>query len=189
MSQRQVYRKKGEGISANNSEETKTQNAIHPTSSEEGHHRGGRGGRGIGRGGRGGQRPQTTYQEKRQHYQRKGEHQEGEEKKEGEERQHRNDRRGGQEREKKEIDENTYYYKYFYAPRPKFERVEVTTETEVPAIVPKEQRKKQPDQNDFDKKMKEVDNQIDHLKNKIVSIKYYSNLFIEINRWQEEGIP
>lgn len=71
-------------------------------------------------------------------------------------------------REKQEIDENTYYFKYYYAPRPKFERVVITAETEVPPVVPRDQRKKQPDQNDFDKKMREVDNQIDTLRNKIV---------------------
>jgi hypothetical protein len=46
----------------------------------------------------------------------------------------------------------------------------VTVDTEVPTIVPKEQRKKAADQAQFDKDMREVDNQIEHLRNKIVRI-------------------
>jgi len=46
----------------------------------------------------------------------------------------------------------------------------VTVETEVPPIIPKDQRKRAPDQNEFDKKMKELDYQIETLRNKIVSI-------------------
>lgn len=34
----------------------------------------------------------------------------------------------------------------------------MTLETEVPAIIPKEERKKLPDQNDYEKKMRDFDN-------------------------------
>jgi len=44
----------------------------------------------------------------------------------------------------------------------------VTVDTEVPSVPAKDERKKQPDQNDFDKKMRELDNQIENLRNKIV---------------------
>lgn len=68
------------------------------------------------------------------------------------------------------MDENTYYYKYYYGARPKHERTQVTADTEIPALPAKEERKKQPDQADFDKKMRDLDNQIDHLRNKIRTI-------------------
>lgn len=70
------------------------------------------------------------------------------------------------------VDENTWYFKYFYADRPKQERFEVTADTEVPPIIPKESRKKLPDQKDFDKKMKDLDTKIENFRDKIVSIKY-----------------
>jgi hypothetical protein len=48
-------------------------------------------------------------------------------------------------RQQQEVDENSYYYKYFYGARPKLEKVAVTIDSEVPAIIPKEQRKKPAD--------------------------------------------
>lgn len=71
---------------------------------------------------------------------------------------------------RKPIDENSYYYRYFYDPRPKHERLEVTADTIVPPIVAKDARKKLPDQKDFDKKMKDLDTKIDTYKEKIVSL-------------------
>lgn len=49
-------------------------------------------------------------------------------------------------------------------------------ETEVPAVIPKEQRKQAPNQQNFDKAMKDLDSQIENLRAKIVSlraIKFY----------------
>jgi hypothetical protein len=48
-------------------------------------------------------------------------------------------------RQQQEVDENSYYYKYFYGARPKLEKVAVTIDSEVPATIPKEQRKKPAD--------------------------------------------
>ena len=45
----------------------------------------------------------------------------------------------------------------------------MTADTEVPSIIPKESRKKLPDQKDFDKKMKELDTKIENFREKIVS--------------------
>jgi hypothetical protein len=62
----------------------------------------------------------------------------------------------------------------------------VTAETEVPAVPAKDARKKQPDQNDFEKKMRELDNQIETLRNKIVYL-FVSNFFLEKYRFEKEG--
>ena len=45
----------------------------------------------------------------------------------------------------------------------------MTMDTEIPPIIPKDQRKKQPEKNDFEKKMNELDNQINNLRTKIVT--------------------
>ena len=182
MSQKQqlVYRKKGEA--PENQEESKRPAEENKNGEASNNHRGGRGrgGRGGYRGGdrggergrerggeRGGLRPQTSYENRRPHYQKKGEgHVYGEEVKEGEIAKTKSNQSG---RQQQEIDENSYYYKYFYGARPKHERVTVTVESEVPATIPKEQRKKPADQVQFDKDMREVDSNIDHLRNKIVS--------------------
>lgn len=58
-------------------------------------------------------------------------------------------------------------YKFLHAPRPKFEQVVVTVETEVPATIPKDQRKKEPSKEDYEKKMKELDNKIQTIRDKI----------------------
>jgi len=49
-------------------------------------------------------------------------------------------------------------------------KVEITLETELPAIIPKEQRKKNPDEKAFESQMKTLDNQIDDCRNKMKSI-------------------
>ena len=46
----------------------------------------------------------------------------------------------------------------------------VTKDTEIPALIPKDQRKKNPDQKEFDKQMNDMDSQINNLKEKVVSI-------------------
>ena len=169
MSQKQqvVYRKKGEASEQH--EDSKRPAEEHRNG--EGSHRGGRGrgGRGGYRGGdRGGLRPQTSNPERRPHYQKRGEKGDDlEEIKEGDLKQFKSYPQG---RQQQEIDENSFYYKYFYGARPKIERVQVTLDTEVPPTIPKEERKKPADQAQFDKDMREVDNQIDSLRNKIVSV-------------------
>ena len=77
------------------------------------------------------------------------------------------------------MDESTYYYKYHYGQRPKHERVEVTLETEIPELPPKDQRKKNPDKKEFEKALTDLDNQIQRLKDKIVSIFHCINEHIE----------
>jgi hypothetical protein len=77
------------------------------------------------------------------------------------------------------VDENSAYYKYFYGVRPKHERVKVTAETEVPATIPKEQRKRNPDKKEFDNKLKLIDVQIEELRNKMRNIGYKKKEFIE----------
>ena len=135
MSQKQIYKKKGEPDPVVE-EEKKT-----PTDKGQGNFRGGR-----GRGGRGGKfqdRPHT--QRDGQRYAKKGEV-EGEENGQ-QERRHHGDRRGP----RKEEDKDSYYYKYYYEQRPRPERVKVTMDTEIPAQIPKDQRKKEPSKKDFEK--------------------------------------
>lgn len=58
-------------------------------------------------------------------------------------------------------------WKYWYGPRPRHESVKVTLETEVPPIIPKEARKKQPEKKDFENKMLAIDKKADILKDKM----------------------
>ena len=58
------------------------------------------------------------------------------------------------------MDTNSWVYKFLHGARPKFEQVVVTAETEVPAIVEKSLRKKEPSKEEYEKKMKELDNKI-----------------------------
>ena len=46
----------------------------------------------------------------------------------------------------------------------------MTKDTEIPALPPKDQRKKNPEKKDFEKTMGDLDAQINALKDKIVSI-------------------
>jgi len=55
----------------------------------------------------------------------------------------------------------------------------VTAETEVPATIAKESRKKNPDKKEFDNKMKMLDVQIEDLKNKMRNINYKKKEFID----------
>ena len=61
-------------------------------------------------------------------------------------------------------------YKFHYGPRPKFENVEITLETEIPAILPKDLRKQNPDKALFDKSIQEIDQKIENGRNKIRSL-------------------
>ena len=75
---------------------------------------------------------------------------------------------GKKQYHKQEQDENSFYFKYYYGPRPKYTRVAVTKDTEIPAILPKDQRKKRPDQVAFDKVLQQLDLQSEELRNKMV---------------------
>ena len=141
--QRTQYKKKDENHSLQK-EESKGQS-----------HRGGRGGH------RGGEdRPKT--QGGKPHYQRRkedgtqqegGHHQSGD----GKPRNHQH----------KEENKDSFVYKYYYGERPKIEKVAVTLETEVPAILPKDQRKQNPDKNVFDKNMRDLDQSVEQTRSKI----------------------
>lgn len=157
MEPKRIYKKKGE---ADPEEVKPTSDSPTKTGTEERPTRGGRGGRG---GARGMDRHQNN-QEGRQQYQKKGATQEG--------RGDRGDNKGEntERRFKKEQDQNSYYYKYHYKTFPKLERVQVTKDTEVPPLIPKDQRKKNPDPKEFDKTMNDLDHQINILKDKVVCI-------------------
>jgi hypothetical protein len=139
------------------------------------------GNRGANRGGRvEGDRPQTSTYDRRPYIQKK---KEGEEVVAAVEGAEGTKKEGAYQR--KPIDENTWYYRYFYEARPKHDRTEVTQDTIVPPTVPKDARKKLPDQKDFDKKMKDLDTKIESLKEKIVSsrrliflISYINNVWL-----------
>lgn len=62
----------------------------------------------------------------------------------------------------------------------------MTADTEVPVIIPKEERKKQPDQNEYEKKMRDFDAQAENLRNKIVSIHSSFNGYVENSCRQKE---
>jgi len=131
-----------------------------------GAYRGGRGGRGGAGAAEGGDRPRTAYQGGERRERKEGDKPLYQKRKEGGE-----DRKEGEgKKERKEQDKDSWVYKFHYMERPKYERFEVTLETEVPAPIPKEQRKRQPDRTEFDNKMRGLDAQIETLKNKIQSI-------------------
>jgi len=116
--------------------------------------------RGGFRGGRGGNnhgdRPKTAGGERggaKPHYQRRkeGGHVEGDQ------------REGGEHRErgpKKDLDTNSWVYKFLHGSRPTFEQIVVTLDTEVPPIIDKSLRLKEPSKDEFEKKMKDLDNKI-----------------------------
>ena len=52
---------------------------------------------------------------------------------------------------------------------PKLERVTVTKDTEIPVVIAKDQRKKNPDQKEFEKTMNDLDATINNLRDKMVS--------------------
>jgi hypothetical protein len=171
------YKKKGDTTAP--VEETKGSDAP-----ARGGARGGfRGGRGANRAGQEGgeSRPKTTGGdsrpktaggsngehrggERRPHYQRRKEHggadgveEEGGERKQREQREPR-----------KEQDQNSWVYKYHYQERPKHDyKIEITPEIEVPSVVPKEQRQKNPDKAVFDKTLTDIESQIEAKREKI----------------------
>lgn len=170
QSQKQVYKKKGEVTQEEKKSESprKTEHHEHEEGAQkEGGYRGSRGSRGGNRGdrggrGRGGDRPQTTQYKKKV---------DGEDQEEGKEKAE-DEGKGGdrkQHRERPQQDENSYYYKYYYGQWPKHEKVQVTKETEVPTILAKELRKRNPDKVQFEKEMTALDKEIEDKKAKIVS--------------------
>jgi hypothetical protein len=77
---------------------------------------------------------------------------------------------GGEERQqqRKEQDQNSWVYKYHYAVRPTYDyKIEVNAGTEVPPVVPKEARKKNPDKAAFEKTIAELEAQIEGKREKI----------------------
>lgn len=64
---------------------------------------------------------------------------------------------------------NSWLYKFNYKMWTHFEKIEVTAETEVPPIIPKESRKKNPDRSEYEKKLHEYDTKIEALRDKIRS--------------------
>lgn len=148
MSEKQKYQKKGAAG------DDKPRPVTATASKEE--TKGGRGGRGGHRGAASGGegRPATQGGDRKPHYQR---HKEGAEE-------------GAEERKRpqKEQNKDSWVYKYHYGDRPKFERgVVVTLETEIPPIVPKDQRKRNPDRTEFEDKMRAFDAQIEQVRGKI----------------------
>ena len=166
-----VYRKKGE---AGEDEEEKRPRT-------EGGYRGDRGG-GRGRGGRGGGRRDYEFREARDGEEQRGERREGgrgrgrgqtqrfvpkgEGGEEGETRQ--NEQR--QRRPDYRYDKESWYYKYHYGPWPKQERVKVTLETELPKVLPKEERLPEPDKKAFDEKMRAFDADVEKTKEEVAKI-------------------
>jgi len=73
---------------------------------------------------------------------------------------------------KKDLDTNSWVYKFLHGPRPKFEQTVVTMDTEVPAIVEKSLRKKEPSKEEFEKKMKDFDNKIMQIRDKINELSF-----------------
>ena len=61
---------------------------------------------------------------------------------------------------KKDLDTNSWVYKFQHGSRPTFDNVVVTLETEVPPIVDKALRLKEPSREEYEKKMKDLDNKI-----------------------------
>ena len=120
-----------------------------------------------GRGGRGGtnniihqgDRPKTSNGERggaKPHYQRRKEGAtEGNYEGEGGDHREQRDRAP-----KKDLDTNSWVYKFQHGSRPTFEQVVVTLETEVPPIIDKALRLKEPSREEYEKKMKDLDAKI-----------------------------
>ena len=147
----QKYVKKGqapvEGVTQDKPEEVKKDRSEGERTEDSGR-RGGRGSRGT----RGGNRGRGQGEEGR-----------------GRPRGSNTGRGGGQHRDANREDAS-WYEKYHYAHRPRYNTRDITLETEVPAMIPKEQRKKKPTKDAFEKAQRDQDHQIDQLWDKIKGI-------------------
>lgn len=154
MSQKQVYKKRGDALEETKGEERK------------GSYRGGRGGREPRE-----DRPRTEGGDRKPHYMKR---------KEGA----TEDDQGDRKLQKKEHDKSSWVYKFHYEQRPQHNRFEVTLETPDPVIISKDQRKKNPEKNDFDKHMKDLDNQIESIRNKMFALQAKKKEALEGGRVQ-----
>ena len=68
------------------------------------------------------------------------------------------------------MNKDSYYFKYQFGPWPEFEKIEVKIDTELPPIKPKEERLKEPDMDEFKKRMNDLNEQINKKKEKIQAI-------------------
>jgi len=118
MSEAKQYQKKEEGAG----EERKTRGAYR-----------GRGGRGGAGAAEGSDRPNTAYTGGERRERKEGDKPLYQKRKEGGE-----DRKEGEVRKPKEQDKDSWVYKFHYMERPKYERTEVTLETEVPVVIAKD---------------------------------------------------
>jgi hypothetical protein len=104
-------------------------------------------------------RPTTSGGDRKPHYQRQ--------RQDGEKPAGENEER---KRVPKEQNKDSWVYKFHYGERPKYEFVQVTLETEIPALVPKDQRKKQPSREEFENKMRAFDANIEQVRGKILGL-------------------
>lgn len=81
---------------------------------------------------------------------------------------HKGEHRGGHkqdgEHKPKQQDKNSWQYKYYNQERPKYERVTVTAETEVPVLPTKDELLKFPSKDVFDEDMAKLDKKIKELR-------------------------
>lgn len=147
----------------------KKEGGAESTTAQRGGYRGGRGGRGGAGAAEGEARPKTTTAGGEERRQERGDKPLYQKRKEGGEERKAGEEGGAEKKPRKEQDKDSWVYKFHYAERPKYERVEVTLETEVPIPIAKEDRKKNPDRTEFDDKMRKLDAQIEACRNKITN--------------------
>lgn len=118
------------------------------------HQRGRGGNRGRGRGGHKEHhdRPQTFNKQDRPHQERTHER-------------HYNKKGGPGDAPK-----DSWYYKFHFGPWPKVDKVEVTLDTVVPPMPPKEERKQEPSKETYAATMTKLDEEIDKLREQIQAI-------------------
>ena len=70
----------------------------------------------------------------------------------------------------REQDKDSWIYKFHHMDRPKWERIQFTPETEIPALPDKADRLKQPQKTEFDQKMAAIDAEINKIRDHVKSL-------------------
>lgn len=73
----------------------------------------------------------------------------------------------GRPNNRRPVDENSWQWKYFNAERPTYDKITVTEETVIEELPAPADTLKKPSKDDFDKKMRGLDKQIEEMKAKV----------------------
>lgn len=84
------------------------------------------------------------------------------------------------------MNKDSFYFKYQFGPWPEFEKIEVEIDTKLPEIKPKEDRLKEPDFEEFKKRMNDINDEINKKKDRIQAINKEKQEKIRVKREQRD---